>query len=288
MTADPDIEHHPGIQSLRRDGFLSEAIDFMLPTLREMHAPWFDFAERTNQLGQRIMNSAETACVGRTTHDPVSLVTRLLIRSLSTFQGAVILTERGMAIEALTLVRGLYENALWLGFLMRSPVEAVDALILDELRGRRGRDKALLAQFARSGWPDHVLKARLEARVVVADQALKGKPRLRVEDIAEKGDFGDFYTYFKQLSGGSAHPSFYSLSKHLRMNQDGSWSGHVTGPDSEGMAQALTLGTHALLVNLAAFNGVWPGGDGAGEVTDRLEEHLVLAKVRPAIDPEIP
>ena len=184
MTADPDLEQNPGIQSIRRDGFLSEAIDFMLPALREMHAPWFDFAERTNRLGQRIMNSAEAACVGRTTHDPVSL----------------------------------------------------------------------------------------EARVAAADQALKGKARLSVEDIAEKGDFGDFYTYFKQLSAWSAHPSFYSLSKHLRMNPDGSWSGHVTGPaDSEGMAQALTLGTHALLVNLAAFNGVWPGGDGAGEVADRLE-----------------
>ena len=288
MTADPNLEQNPGIQSIRRDGFLSEAIDFMLPALREMHAPWFDFAERTNQLGQRIMNSADAACVGRTTHDPVSLATRLLIRSLSTFQGAVILTERGMAIEALTLVRGLYENALWLGFLMRTPAEAVDALIVDEWRSQRGRDKALLAQFARAGWPDQVLKARLEARVAAADNALKGKARLSVEDIAEKGAFGDFYTYFKQLSAGSAHPSFYSLSKHLRMNPDGSWSGHVTGPDSEGMAQALTLGTHALLVNLAAFNGVWSGGDGAGEVTDRLEEHLVLAEVRPPIDPENP
>ena len=70
MTADPDLEQNPGIQSIRMDGFLSKAIDFMLPTLREMHAPWFDFAERTNRLGQRIMNSADTACVGRTTHDP--------------------------------------------------------------------------------------------------------------------------------------------------------------------------------------------------------------------------
>jgi hypothetical protein len=77
MTADSDLELHLVIQSIRRDGFLSEAIDFMLPTLREMHAPWFDFAERTNRLGQRIMNSAEAACVGRTTHDPVSLATRL-------------------------------------------------------------------------------------------------------------------------------------------------------------------------------------------------------------------
>ena len=89
MTADSDLELNPGIQSIWRDGFLSEAIDFILPTLREMYGPWFDFAERTNRLGQRIMNSAEAARVGRTTHDPVSLATRLLIGSLSTFQDGI-------------------------------------------------------------------------------------------------------------------------------------------------------------------------------------------------------
>lgn len=280
MSAEPDLEQTPAIQSIRRDGFLSEAIDRLAPTLRAMHAAWFDFAEQTNRLGQCIMNSAEAICVGRTTHDPVCLATRLLIRSLSSFQGAVILTERGMTIEALTLVRGVYENALWLGFLRSSPIEAVDAFEVDELRSQRGRDKALLAQFARADWPDLAMKAQLEARVSAADLTLKGKPRFSVEDIAEKGDFGDFYMYFKMLSSGSAHPSFHSLSKHLSMNPDRTWSGHVTGPDGEGMAQALTLGTHALLVNLAAFNGVWPGGDGAAEVQVRLEEHLVLSGVR--------
>ena len=181
MTPDDDLERNPGIQSIRRDGFLSEAIDISMPTLRELHAPWFDFAERTNRLGQRIMNSAEAACIGRTTHEPVSLATRLLIRSLSSFQGAVILTERGMGIEALTLVRGLYENALWLAYMMRAPAEAVDALLIDEWRSQRGRDKALLAQLSRAGSADPELKARLDARVAAADQALKGKPHLSIE-----------------------------------------------------------------------------------------------------------
>jgi hypothetical protein len=190
------------------------------------------------------------------------------------------LTERGMAIEALTLVRGVYENALWLGFLHRSPAEAVKMLIVEEWRSQRGRDRALLAQFVRAGWSDQGMKAQLEARVAAADQALEGKPKLTVEDIAQKGDSADYYPYFKQLSSGSAHPSFHSLSKHLDMNPDGTWSGHVTGPDGEGMGQALTLGVHALLVNLAAFNGVWPQADGAVEVTVLLEEHLVLADVR--------
>jgi hypothetical protein len=37
-----------------------------------------------------------------------------LIRTLSGFQGAVLMAERGMTVEADTVVRGLYENNLWL------------------------------------------------------------------------------------------------------------------------------------------------------------------------------
>jgi hypothetical protein len=276
MTVDPD---HPAIQSIRRDGFLSEAWDFMLPSLREMHAALFDFAERTNRVGQRIMNSADVVCVGRTTHDPVAVASRLLIRSLSAFQGALILVERGMAVEPLTLIRGAYENALWLGFLRASPAEAVEALLLEERRSQRGRDKAILAQFKAFAGLDNAVRARLEARVLAADFALKGKPKVSLAHVARRGDFNDFYPYFKQLSSGAAHASLHSLSKHLDMNPDGTWSGHVTGPDSEGMREALLLGCHALLVNLAAFNGVWAEGDGAVEVTELLEEHLVLAGV---------
>jgi len=276
----PDLENHPAILSIRREGFLSEAIERSIPALRALHEQWFEFAERVNRVGQRIANSAEKTCVGRTTHDPVSLATRLLLRSLSAFQGAVILAERGMAVEALTLVRGLYENALWISYLRADPAAAVADLLVDELRSQRGRDRALLAQFTRAACPDPELKLKLEQRVDAATRQLKGKAKLGIEDLAAKGDAEDFYMFYKQLASGSAHPSFHSLSKHLLMNDDGTWSGHVTGPDGESMGQALTLGTHALLVNLAHFNGVWSLGDGARDVQSLLEEQLVLAEVR--------
>jgi hypothetical protein len=146
---DPKLENDPAILSLRKDGFLSVAMDRMVPALREMHSEWFDFAEHANRVGQRIMNSAERACVGRTTHDPICIATRLLMRTLSGFQGAVLLAERGMTLEADTLVRGLYENSLWLAFLYRSPETAVEALLTDELRSQRARDKSLLQQLTR-------------------------------------------------------------------------------------------------------------------------------------------
>jgi hypothetical protein len=143
----------------------------------------------------------------------------------------------------------------------------------------------LLAQIERDGATAPMLKPALLARIADADRELKGRPRLGTEELAAKGEFEDFYMFHKMLSSGSAHPSFHSLSKHLLMNDDGTWTGHVTGPDSEGMEEALNLGVHALLVNLAAFNGVWPHGAGARDVQVLLEEHLVLADVREPAEP---
>ncbi len=125
------------------------------------------------------------------------------------------------------------------------------------------------------------MKAELERRVAKAKVELKGKPRLGVEALAAKADSDSYYMFYKMLSSGSAHPSLHWLSKHLLMNDDGTWSGHVTGPDAEEMAGVLALGANALLVTLANFNGVWSGGDGASEVQAFIDEHLVLAEVHP-------
>lgn len=282
----PELETHPAILSIRRDGFLSEVIARMVPRLREMNQLWFDFADRINGVGQRIMNGAEAACIGHSTHEPICIATRFLIRSLSGFQAAVLLAERGMTLEAETLVRGLYENSLWLSYLHTAPIAAVAALRIDELRSQRGRDRALLAQMARSDASDPTLALLLEARVAAADQELRGQPRLGIEALAAEGQSDDFYMFYKMLSSGSAHPSFHSLARHLEMNPDGSWSGHVTGPDGDGIARALTLASHALLACLAAFSGIWPLGDGANAVQDLLEEHLRLAGVRGDGEPQ--
>jgi hypothetical protein len=118
------------------------------------------------------------------------------------------------------------------------------------------------------------LQRILEDRIAAASEELRGTTYLSIEELAAKGGFDDYYLFYKMLSSGSAHPSFHSLAKHLEMNEDGTWSGHVTGPDGNGIGRALNLASQALLACLAAFNGTWSAGDGASEVQDLLDEHL--------------
>ena len=272
------LEDHPAIQSIRRDGFLSAAIVGVIPILRGLHQAWFDLAEQANRLGQRRMNAVEAACFDRSTQDPISLAARLLIRTQSGLQAVLILAERGMTLEAEALVRGLYENSFWLAYLQANPSEAVQAIRWDELRSQIGRSKALVAQVDLGDDPDAALRGKLLAQIANAEREVRGKPRLGVEALANKGEFGDLYMFYKMLSSSSAHPSLHSLSKHLLMDTEGSAIGHVVGPDQEGTARALTLAVHAHLSCLAAFNATWPEGDGVGEVAALFTAHTALSK----------
>lgn len=273
-----EVEAHPSTQGLRTDGFLSPWIEAAILLVRERNLAWFDLVERANRLGQALMHEVEAACFGQSTHDPVPLATRLLIRSQSGVQAVVILAERGMVVEGEALVRGLYENAFWLGFLRASPSEAADMIRIHELRSLMGRDRALLAQFDRVGGEASALRTMLETRITETQQTLRGKPQaLGVEALAAKASLKDLYGFYKMLSSGAAHPSLHSLAKHLVMDDDGTAAGHVFGPDAEGTERLLNLAVHAHLTCLAAFNGVWPHGARAGEVSALFAEHSKLA-----------
>lgn len=248
----PELEDHPAIQSIRAEGFLSPAITAFAPSLRAMHAAWFGLAEDINRHGQGLMNGLESVCQSRSTHDPVCLTTRLLMRSLSAFQGAVLLAERGMAVDAETLARGVLENAFWLGYLARTPKEAVAALVAEEQFSQRARDRVLLKDLEQDQADRPALAASLRARIAKADAALKGAKSLSLPDLAARGGGPADYFAYKMLSSGAAHASLHSLSKHLASDGEGTWSGHVTGPDADGARRALVLATHALLSGLRA------------------------------------
>ncbi|WP_343699625.1 DUF5677 domain-containing protein [Caulobacter sp.] len=248
----PELEDHPAILSIRAEGFLSPAIAAFTPSLRAMHAAWFALAEDISRHGQGLMNGLERVCHGRSTHDPVCLTTRLLMRSLSGFQGAVLLAERGMAVDAETLARGVLENAFWLGYLARTPQEAVAALTAEEQFSQRARDRALLKDLQQDRSGRQALAASLRARIARADADLKGAKPISLPLLAERGGGPADYFAYKMLSSGAAHASLHSLSKHLASDGEGTWSGHVTGPDADGAQRALVLATHALLTGLRA------------------------------------
>ncbi len=97
----------------RENGFLEASESPRIATIRERHAPWFAFVEKLNCLAMTVL-LREAPKV----NDEVYLGT-LYARSVTMFQGAVRLAERGLAAESRTLVRGCAETAIALGCVRR-------------------------------------------------------------------------------------------------------------------------------------------------------------------------
>jgi len=95
-------------------GFLSPEIKPIIADLRKLHATWFVFAEDVNRTGQRILEGFQPSG-SAAVRDVVAIA--LLMRTLSNFQGTVLMAERGMVVEAGALARCCFENAVFVGAL---------------------------------------------------------------------------------------------------------------------------------------------------------------------------
>jgi hypothetical protein len=97
--------------SLESDGYLSPDVGKWIAKHRSEHMAWFELANRLNRVCQRAMLGA----VVPDADNRALLVILFFARALSSYQGAVLMVERGMSVEALTLARSCLESSFYLG-----------------------------------------------------------------------------------------------------------------------------------------------------------------------------
>lgn len=123
--------------SIQTEGYLSADVHNWTKQHRAEHGPWFDLLDRLNRVVQRVM--LETVVP---TDDNQSMMMLLFFaRSVSSFQGASLLVERGMTIEARTLARSTLESAFYLGAVSN------DASFVDQLLSARMKHNKTTANW---------------------------------------------------------------------------------------------------------------------------------------------
>ena len=95
------------VADVRAHGFLSTAIESAIPAYVYQHQEWFDHAVKLSDAAHAAYNSRDNVVVGLSTHHPLSIAMRAMIRAMNAFQAAIILLRRGMATEGDTIVRGI-------------------------------------------------------------------------------------------------------------------------------------------------------------------------------------
>src|ERR1700704_180996 len=130
-------------QSTLENGFLSTDLQVRMDDIRGRHSDWFSHAESLNRFAQRVATSQREMSSERGLGDDRVLALLLFYRALNNFQGTVLMSERGMIVEARTLARSCLESAICLAAIKADP-EHWRVMLKDELASKRARGKWIL------------------------------------------------------------------------------------------------------------------------------------------------
>ncbi len=251
MTDAP--EDDPNIaDALREDGLLSPVIDDWRTYYLDDHREWFDLSRTINKMAMRLwlahwyMPGERLMALGPT-------ASRVFGRAINNFAGAVILCERGSAIEAASLARSINEASIWLGYMAERPDEALSDLEADDLHNMVGRHKELRRVAVKTGDTATVKFSDIEVGKIKAD--LNGRQRPNWQEIAQTYGSSHAYMKFRIMSGYYSHLSGTSLRHHVLMTGDKT-AFNILGPHATEIPHTLHLACDALADCGAAYGAI--------------------------------
>jgi hypothetical protein len=175
--------------------------------MRDEIADWFALADDVNKALMWVAVSGVKAAK-TSAWNPKAVAVRTLLRACGTFQGVLLLTERGMVAESRTLARSLIEDAFAIGALHDNPDLFVKMLKDDSNESRRLQAKFMMAEKLVTDSAAHdKLKAAID-RMEKADI-------LSPKNVAALGPLLKQYLSYQRLSDDAAHLSAKSLDRHV-------------------------------------------------------------------------
>jgi hypothetical protein len=128
--------------------------------------------------------------------------------------GASLMVESGLIVEARTLTRCCFENLLWIAELADKGAEFVTQMVEDEVASRQGRGKMALSWSDRLEEAAPYEKGLRESLERMTAKYPKSKP-IRYSELGKTQGVDDSYMWYRLLSGDAAHPSLSALSRYF-------------------------------------------------------------------------
>lgn len=212
---------------------LSDDVQEAAAGIRADNDSWFRLAEDTNIALMRTMRTSMDHPVAHGSNwSKEAVALRLLMRSTGSFQGVVLLAERGMVVQARTLVRSIIEDSFVAAALTTEPDKVIQMLKDGDEASRRFQGQFILAQAL--GPSDMDRKKLEEAIDKMDDKARFLTPR----KVAGMNSMLPQYLNYMRLSSDAAHPSATSLQKHVAVRDDRAGWSYRVGPAAQGDVEA--------------------------------------------------
>jgi len=136
----------------------------------------------------------------------------LLMRTLSNFQGTILMAERGMVVEAGALARCCFENAFFVGALRNEGDKFLAEVQMTDRYSVKTMARWLVQVPDRLQHAPQGAKRRLEGLINEIRQQIPGFERAEFKALDGRDEA---YVHYAVLSRDAAHPSAQSLDRYL-------------------------------------------------------------------------
>lgn len=222
--------------------FLSPAMSEVTREFIATYSDVFALAENLNEIANRAIFGAEV----KSNDAQQVLVACLLHRALTTYQGVVLLSIRGMPSEARVLLRTLLEALFRLVAIAKDREIGRAYIAEDVLHRKKFINKfKLLSNSAKAVAGNPKLDSLLSAiQKTISDRDIH---ELKTQWFAEQADLADFYHSAYSLFSSTVHVNVRDLEKALVVNDDGDVTGFNYGPNDEGLEVTLLTAIESLI-----------------------------------------
>ena len=279
--------------SFEVDGFFSPEIDRFREAVRptEPFKSWFDYALALNRIGFDLLRQASSPAT-----DPRLFAMHAnFVRAHQSFQGALVLAERGLIPDTRTLVRSGVESAIALhalandiGFIDKM-IEAhhlhqrkVARIVLDTPAYLENYSPEEVAEMHAAIAGADALEAKLAAAAIAAANAEGAAPKKRklqgIEWAATAMKYcPDLYQLlYRTMSSDGTHATINSLDRFVETDATGRITAFKVAPDTTGLVEAVSAACLLFIWAAEPFAVAFDRPDVSAELSNRIQHFAQL------------
>jgi hypothetical protein len=256
--------------SFNDEGFLTLDLVEWMATTRVQFKEWFDLVDSFNRGAIKILLAIKPSL----SKNQELVAASLYRRAIQSFEGAVLMTERGMIADARSLVRSCAETAIAI-WGVAIDEKFVDALIEAHQSHRLRHANALLKdpESCQELKPEQVSNLQ-QVVAEVTRQYQPPRPQSIIWDqVAKRAKIVALYdTIYRMTSGDAAHATVLALDRHVEPDGRGKIGQLTFRPETRDLAQTLSFATNALLHAMVAIARVFPQEEIEGTVKSCMDQ----------------
>lgn len=260
--------------NLLPDGFLSSVLEHWISSTRSALPEWFSLVFDVNRGAVHILT---TLAPSRTSDRELTAAT-LFARAVQSFEGSILLAERGMLAEAGSLARSVVECAVFLGGV--AYVEGfTQRMAGDNNAHYYAMANAIAEQLEQGDVGCDAQDAKgLRALISEVDEQGHKRGRINLRQLAKDVGMAPLYEFvYRRLSGDAAHPTLASLERHVGRGDIGQLQKLTFSPQRDGLESILTASICALLAAMDTLADVFARQDIRDKVTTYNARHYALS-----------